>query len=60
MLAKKIGRTKMPRGAQFMDKNDKWLKALYVTALVALILSGVLIGWIIHSVKAVGEMLYAL
>ncbi len=43
-----------------MDKNDKWLKALYATALVALILSGMLIGWIIHSVKAVGEMLYAL
>lgn len=43
-----------------MDKNDKCLKALYVTALVALILSGVLIGWIIHSVKAAGEMLYAL
>lgn len=43
-----------------MDKNDKGLKALCITALVALILSGMLIGWMIHSVKAVGEMLYAL
>ena len=36
------------------NSEDKGLKALYAVAFIALILAGVLIGWIIHSIKAIG------
>lgn len=38
------------------DSNDKGLKALYATAFVSLILAGVLIAWIIHSIQQVGAV----